>query len=225
LVLRIDETLKQSFPGLQVLELRIGNLAIEDKRTDLELFKKHTQQRIRESFRTLDEIRDEPRFRAYRDFFWRVGIDPTKTRPAAEALTRRIVGGKDLPTINTFVDSYNLASVSTSTAIAAFDLDSISGDELSMRKARPDESFKGIGMNSEIQLEGREVVIEDEKRHNLIAIYPYRDSDDSRVTLQTKRALLMMCGVPNLPLANLEEAGRFSRELLERFCGASFLNG
>jgi len=77
-------------------------------------------------------------------------------------------------------------------------------------------------MNSEILLDGREVVIEDERRHGLIAIYPYRDSDDSRVTLQTKRAFLMMCGVPNLPLANLEEAAKLSRELLERFCAASF---
>ncbi len=223
MVLRIEDNLTQSFPGLQVLEIRMDNLSIENTRNDLDLFKKQVQQRIRNAYHSLEEIRDEPRFRAYRDFFWRVGIDPTKTRPAAEALTRRIVGGRDLPTINTFVDSYNLASVSTSTAIAAFDLDSISGgEELYMRKARPIESFKGIGMNSEIQLEGKEIVIEDERGHNLIAIYPHRDSDDSRVTLQTKRALLMMCGVPGITLPNLEEAASLSRELLERFCGASF---
>jgi DNA/RNA-binding domain of Phe-tRNA-synthetase-like protein len=220
--LRIEDTLKQSFPGLQVLELRAEKLTIEDRRSDLELFKKQVEQRIRGSFQSLEEIRNEPKFRAYRDFFWRVGIDPTKTRPAAEALTRRIVGGKELPTISTFVDSYNLASVSIGIAIAAFDLDSISYDELFMRKARPAEYFKGIGMNSEIQLEGKEVVIEDEKSHRLIAVYPYRDSEDSRVRFQTKSALLMMCGVPNVSLESLEEASKLSKELLERFCGASF---
>ena len=87
----------------------------------LKSFKSQVQQKVRESFGSPEQIRDQIIFRAYRDFFWRVGIDPTKTRPASEALTRRIVAGKSLPTINTLVDSYNLASVETFVAIAAFD--------------------------------------------------------------------------------------------------------
>src|SRR5439155_24626453 len=41
----------------------------------------------------LETLKDEPWLRAYRDFFWRVGVDPTKVRPAAEALLRRVIQG------------------------------------------------------------------------------------------------------------------------------------
>jgi DNA/RNA-binding domain of Phe-tRNA-synthetase-like protein len=218
LTLEIEETLKQSFTGLQVIELQISNIKIKEKDQRLEEFKERIQQKVRNSFGSMDEIRNQPIFRAYRDFFWRVGIDPTKTRPAGEALTRRIVGGKDLPTINTLVDCYNLASVMTSVAIAAFDLNSISHDSLLMRKANAGEMFKGIGMDSEMRLKGIEVVIEDLKSHKLIAVYPYRDSDDSKVTLETKNALLMMCGVPGISLDRLEQAKSLSKEYVESFC-------
>jgi DNA/RNA-binding domain of Phe-tRNA-synthetase-like protein len=219
LTLAIDETLKKLFPGLQVIELQMNDLRIVDKNESLEAFKREVQQKVRRSFNSMEQIRDQPIFRSYRDFFWRVGIDPTKTRPAGEALTRRIVSGKDLPTINTLVDSYNLASVMTSIAIAAFDLDTVSEEgNLFMRKAREGEEFKGIGMDSEMRLKGIEVVIEDMKSHRLIAIYPYRDSDDSKVTLETRKVLLMMCGVPGIPLERLEEAAKLSKDYVKRFC-------
>ncbi len=175
------------------------------------------QQKVRESFSSAEQIRDQNVFRAYRDFFWRVGIDPTKTRPASEALTRRIIAGKSLPTINTLVDSYNLASVESFVAIAAFDVDLISED-LFMRKAREGERFRGIGMQAEIELKGVEVIIEDLQSPKLIAVYPYRDSDDSKVTLQTKKVLLMMCCVPGVPQENLRHASALSKEFVERFC-------
>ncbi|MDH2901555.1 MAG: phenylalanine--tRNA ligase beta subunit-related protein [archaeon] len=219
MTLEIDETLKKLFPGLQVIELQMNDLRIVDKNESLEAFKREVQQKVRKSFNSMEQIRDQPIFRSYRDFFWRVGIDPTKTRPAGEALTRRIVSGKDLPTINTLVDSYNLASVMTSIAIAAFDLDTVSEEgDLFMRKAREGEEFKGIGMGSEMRLKGIEVVIEDMKSHRLIAIYPYRDSDDSKVTLETRKVLLMMCGVPGIPLERLEEAAKLSKDNVKRFC-------
>jgi len=217
LPLVIDESLQVSFPGLEVLEIKIDSLRIKDRDERLEAFKSQVQQKVRESFGSPEQIRDQIIFRAYRDFFWRVGIDPTKTRPASEALTRRIVAGKSLPTINTLVDSYNLASVETFVAIAAFDLDLIS-ESLFMRKARERERFRGIGMEAEIELKGVEVIIEDLGSRKPIAVYPYRDSDDSKVTLQTKKVLLMMCGVPGVPVENLREASISSKEFVERFC-------
>jgi DNA/RNA-binding domain of Phe-tRNA-synthetase-like protein len=218
LPLTIDEPLKKLFPGLQVVELQISDLHIVEKSESLERFKIEVEQKVRQSFTSLEQIRDQPIFRSYRDFFWRVGIDPTKTRPAGEALTRRIVAGKDLPTINTLVDSYNLASVRTSVAIAAFDSNTIFEADLFMRVARKNELFRGIGMDSEIRLKGVEVVIEDLKSCKLVAVYPYRDSDDSKVTLSTTSVLLMMCGVPGIPLEGLEAAASLSKEYVERFC-------
>ena len=84
MTLAIDETLKKLFPGLQVIELQINDLKLVDKNETLEAFKIQVQQKVRASFNSMEQIRDQPIFRSYRDFFWRVGIDPTKTRPAGE---------------------------------------------------------------------------------------------------------------------------------------------
>jgi DNA/RNA-binding domain of Phe-tRNA-synthetase-like protein len=118
----------------------------------LEEFKEEIFAEVKQKF-TLESLKDEPVFRAYRDFFWKIGIDPTKNRPAAEALIRRILGGRSIPRINTAVDAYNLASMSTCIAIAAFDIDKLDG-EITMRFANNGESFLGIGMDKPVTLAG-----------------------------------------------------------------------
>jgi DNA/RNA-binding domain of Phe-tRNA-synthetase-like protein len=194
--MKIEKELSDSFPGLRVLELEMSRLSIKKSDALLEEFKKNKQDEIRKRIGSLESIKNIPILRAYRDFYWRVGIDPTKTRPAGEALTRRILSGKDLPIINTLVDAYNIASAESSVAIAAFDQRSIDKESLVMRRALKGELFLGIGMDSEIMLSGVEVVIEDTNSRKFIAVYPYRDSDDSKVTEQSHDVLLMMCGVP-----------------------------
>src|SRR3972149_3866631 len=64
------------------------------------------------------------------------GPPATTPRPPAEPLTRRILGGKPFPRINTLVDAYNLASVETRIALAAFDAAHLPRG-LVMRRARP----------------------------------------------------------------------------------------
>jgi len=216
--MRVVPELQSSFPGLRVVELKMEGLEVENSDPALESFKREVQERTRGRIASLDEVKDRPVFRAYRDFFWRVGIDPTKVRPAGEALTRRILGGRDLPTVNTVVDAYNVASVETSIAIAAFDLDAIDEESLLMRRAAKGEPFHGIGMTSPDSLTGVEVVIEDQKSHRLVAVYPYRDSDDSKVTERTRGVLFMMCGVPGIDELTLERARDLTREYVGRFC-------
>lgn len=219
--MEIAGELRSAFPGLRVVELRLAGLDVRSTDPELESFKLEVQERVRRRTASLEEVKDQPVFRAYRDFYWRVGIDPTKVRPAGEALTRKILGGRDLPRINTVVDAYNLASVETSIAIAAFDSKTVKEDALMMRRAKGGEPFHGIGMSSPDSLSGVEVVIEDLESHRLIAVYPYRDSDDSKITQGTTDVLFMMCGVPGIDDAALERAAALTREYVGRFCARS----
>ncbi|HXX72278.1 MAG TPA: phenylalanine--tRNA ligase beta subunit-related protein, partial [Candidatus Acidoferrales bacterium] len=140
----------------------------------------------------------------------------TKIRPAAEALVRRILAGKPLPTINNVVDSYNLASIKTEVALAAFNVDELKGS-LMMRTAKPGERFAGIGMKEPMELTGVEVVVSDEE--NLIAVYPYRDADKSKVSSATKNLMILVCGVPGIGDSVLTEAGNVAVEFVTEFCG------
>ena len=216
--MKITPELQSSFPGLGVLELKMDGLIVRDLDPALESFKREVQERTRRRTTSLNEVKTQPIFRAYRDFFWRVGIDPTKIRPAGEALTRRVLGGRNLPRLNTVVDTYNLASLETSIAIAAFDTATVKEDSLLMRRAAKNEPFHGIGMTSADSLTGIEVVIEDQESRELVAVYPHRDSANSRITGRTKNALFMMCGVPGIEATTLERARDLTRDYVGRFC-------
>jgi len=212
--LDVDPDLRAKFPGLDAHLVEIRGLTVRERDPRLDAFVDVLVREFREHLK-LESLKDEPSLRAYRDFYWRVGIDPTKIRPASEALLRRVVQGKDLPRINTLVDAYNLASMKTHVAIAAFDKARVAGD-LTMRLGRAGETFLGIGMAEPVVLRGHEVVLQDARM--LVAIYPYRDADATKVTLATRDTVFMTCGVPGIADATLHAADATTTEYVERFC-------
>jgi DNA/RNA-binding domain of Phe-tRNA-synthetase-like protein len=210
----IDSELSTRFPDLAVLLIQIDGVKIQKKDEELENFKREIMAQVRNEY-SLDALKDHQTFRAYRDFFWRIGIDPTKIRPAAEALIRRILAGKNIPRINTLVDVYNLASIKSRIALATFDAEKLEG-ELIMRFAIKGEEFYGIGMKEPLVLKGGEIVICDNEK--MIAVYPYRDADNTKVTEKTKNVTIVICGVPGLSKTSLENASKVTLEYIKRFC-------
>lgn len=212
--LKIDSKLNNRFPDLTALTLNISGVKVRKRNEDLEKFKLEVMSQVRKEY-DLDTVKDQATFRAYRDFFWRIGIDPTKIRPAAEALIRRILAGKNLPRINTLVDTYNLASIKSGIALATFDADKLEGNLL-MRFAKEGELFYGIGMEKALILRGEEIVISDNEK--LIAVYPYRDADNTKVTEKTEKVTIVVCGVPGISEEILENASYIVLEYINRFC-------
>jgi DNA/RNA-binding domain of Phe-tRNA-synthetase-like protein len=207
----------EKFPCICVAEGVVAGLVIKQENPDLEAFKVKIAGEIRSRY-TLENVKDDPMFRAYRDFFWSVGVDPTKTRPASEALVRRLLAGGKLPRINTAVDAYNLASALSSVPIAAFDADKLDGT-LTMRFARDGESFMGIGMREQVALKPNQVILIDKK--SIVAIYPYRDSDDTKVTEGTKRIHIVSCGVPGIDKNKVIRAYDVCASHLHEYAGGS----
>jgi DNA/RNA-binding domain of Phe-tRNA-synthetase-like protein len=212
--LNIDSKLKTRFPDLDAFTLDIQGVRIKKKDAELENFKQEVEEQVRNDY-TLESVKDHPTFRAYRTFFWGIGIDPTKIRPAAEALTRRILAGKPLPRINTLVDAYNLASIKTRIALATFDADKLEG-KLLMRFAEENEQIVGIGMDKPFVMKGGEIVLSDASK--LIAVYPYRDADNTKVIESTENVSIVVCGVPGISKEMLENASKVTLEYVTRFC-------
>ena len=215
--LRPGPDLAAEFPGLEALQFDATRLRIGPTEDAGAMFIEERLAAYRRTY-VLETLKDEPRLRAYRDFFWRVGVDPTKVRPAAEALLRRVTQGKPSPRINALVDAYNLASAETRIALAAFDKAKLNGD-LRMRRSQLGETFLGIGMQAPVALTGVEVVCEDADR--LVAIYPYRDSEASRVTPATRDVRFLVCGVPGISHEALREAAAVAANTVMRFCGGT----
>ncbi len=154
----------------------------------------------------LEELRAEPAVQAYRDFYWKLGIDPTKKRPAGEALARRVLQGKPMPKINPIVDIYNLISAETRIAIGGYNLATLTSycpdKVLRLCPATKGEHFLGIGMSDPVLLKGNQVVFMAGKLP--FAIFPYRDGYQTKINGDDKAVLFALEDVPGLPDGLLE---------------------
>lgn len=213
-MIEISREVAEKFPKLSIILRIVEQVRVEAENPELEKLRKEIEEEARSKFK-IEELKQVEIFRAYRDFLWRLGVDPTKVRPAGEALVRRVLSGKSIPKINTVVDSYNLASLKTGVSLAALDQAKIKGT-LNLRFAKFGEEFIDISMEQPMKLKGVELVLSDKEK--LLAIYPYRDSEASKVTLNTSNVALLVCGVPKISLEVLEQAERLAVVFLEKFC-------
>lgn len=94
---------------------------------------------------TVDSVKDIDAIRATRDAYRALGKDPSRYRPSAEALCRRVLRGMDLYRVSTVVDLVNLVSMETGYSIGGFDADKIVGDRLVLGVGRDGEPYEGIG--------------------------------------------------------------------------------
>ncbi|MBW9141288.1 MAG: hypothetical protein K1T65_06290 [Candidatus Aramenus sp.] len=164
-----------------------------------------------------DSLKNDPVVRAYRDFYWRIGVDPTKVRPSGEALRRRIARNGKLPRINDIVDAGNIASAKTLVPIGIYDLAKIMG-EPSLVISKGDEEFLGIGKKSPEKVEkGIPILVDGEGR--VMHIYPHRDSVLTSVDLNTKDVLVIGAGVPNVRNELVAEAVQITSNLLSKIGG------
>lgn len=197
-----DPALEEKFPELSICIGTIDNVKVERENEQSQALKKAVYEEVKAKY-DIATLKDNPTVRAYRDFYWKLDIDPTKTRPSGEALLRRVLHGDELPNISTVVDAYNLASMKTIIPISGFDRDHLK-PPFQVRFAKTSETFKGIGMSRPITLTGKMLVLSDEKQ--VLCIYPYRDSDYTTITMQTQNALVVGYGVLGLAEQQLRGA-------------------
>ncbi|RLG40877.1 MAG: hypothetical protein DRO01_03460 [Thermoproteota archaeon] len=164
---------------------------------------------------SLDSLRDDPVVRAFRDFFWRIGIDPTKTRPSAEALARRVLAGRGIPRINNVVDAGNGASLELLVPIGLYDLDRVE-PPIHLRLAEAGEEFTPIG-GSARTLSGGEPVLADSL--GILHLFPHRDCRRTMIRPDTRRVFVVACGVPGVEPDRVLAAARRAAALLSEYAG------
>ena len=154
-------------------------------------------------------ILEAPAISATRAGYRVLGKDPARYRGSAEALLRRIIGGKHFPGINCVVDIINLVSVESRLPIGLYDLAKVQGDIL-FRAGRSGETYKGIG-KFDLNLEDLPVFSDAAGPHGS----PTSDSERTMVASSTESvaAILISFGGPQ----PLEVWCRRVTGLLERY--------
>lgn len=162
-----------------------------------------------------EDIKLQPAIAATREAYKRCGKDPSRYRPSAEALRRRLMRGLELYQIDTLVDLINLVSLRTGYSIGGFDADKIQGTDLVLGIGRADEPFEGIGRGV-LNIEGLPVY------RDLIGGIgtPTSDNERTKMDLETRHILAIINGYSGSE--GLEEAAEMTQDLLKKY---AFSNG
>lgn len=148
-----------------------------------------------------------------RRLFRSIGIEPTRRRPASEALLNRALKDKPFPAINTLVDVGNWCSLDFLLPICVYDADKIAG-EVTVRKGREGESYLALN-NREIHLTGRYVLADERGPFGS----PITDSQRTAVRSDTRNAILVIFAPREFDSRQLREyANVFSQRVID-FCG------
>ena len=77
---------------------------------------------------SIEEVTSHPKIKETRDGYKKLGKDPSHTRPACEALLRRVIKGNQLYSLGDLIDLGNILSVETKRSVCVVDADKIQGD-------------------------------------------------------------------------------------------------
>ena len=172
----------------------------------------HFTEHLRETEST-ESIKQQSAIVATREAYRTCGKDPSRYRPSAEALRRRLLRGLELYRIDTLVDLINLVSLRTGYSIGGFDADKIVGSQLCLGIGKADEPFEGIGRGP-LNIEHMPVI-----RDAVGGIgTPTSDHERTKMDLSTTHILAIINGYSGDE--GLDEAAAMTAELLQRYASA-----
>ena len=138
---------------------------------------------------TTESLKEMTSIAATRRVYKACGKDPSRYRPASEALIRRALQGKELYQRDTLVDLVNLASIAYGYSIGGFDADRFVGDTLTLGIGREGEPYEGIGRGM-INIHGLPVYRDAEGGVGT----PTSDHERTKMTLDTRHLVVLING-------------------------------
>ena len=168
-------------------------------------------QRYRQEL-TTETLKEMTSIAATRRVYKACGKDPSRYRPASEALIRRVLQGKELYQRDTLVDLINLASIAYGYSIGGFDADKFVGETLTLGIGREGEPYEGIGRGM-INIHGLPVY----RDANGGVGTPTSDNERTKMTLDTRRLLVLINGYDG-NVERVSENAEYIQKLLRKYC-------
>ncbi len=182
--IEISKKISQVCPQIQ---LGIIQCEVKNSASNSELWKEIDQE-IASIFTklTLEEINKRPEIEATRKIYKKLGKDPNRYRPSAEALCRRILREIPIYKVNTLVDIINFVSIRSGFSIGGFDFSKIEGNIL-LDVGNEQDEFEAIGRGM-LNVKGLPIF-----RDELGGIgTPTSDNERTKITAETNQLLIVI---------------------------------
>ena len=161
---------------------------------------------------TTESLKEMSGIAATRRVYRACGKDPSRYRPASEALIRRMLQGKKLYQIDTLVDLVNLASIAYGYSIGGFDADKFEGDTLTLGVGKAGEPYEGIGRGM-INIEGLPVYRDQKGGVGT----PTSDNERTKIDLQTTHLVVLVNGYDGSE-PNVRANAEYILQLAKTYC-------
>lgn len=194
-----------------VVAKNINNAGSSD---EIQKMLEHEQERIRNDF-NLENLAQNLFIQNWRKAYKLFGSDE---RCSSERLIRRALKGEQLPSVNKLVDIYNQISLKYRTPVGGEDIDNLKGN-VYLRFATGKETFVAIGSRELQNIKEGEVIYADEKEV-ICRRWNLKESDNTKLTEQTKNAFLVIDALPPVLKVTVQEANEELASLVSRHCGA-----
>lgn len=161
---------------------------------------------------TTKSLKEMSGIAATRKVYRACGKDPSRYRPASEALIRRMLQGKQLYQRDTLVDLVNLASIAFGYSIGGFDADKFEGDTLTLGVGKAGEPYEGIGRGN-INIEGLPVY-----RDCLGGVgTPTSDNERTKMMSDTSHLVVLINGYDGNE-QQVRANAEYIQSLLKKYC-------
>ena len=161
---------------------------------------------------TTESLKELTSIAATRRVYKACGKDPSRYRPASEALIRRMLQGKELYQKDTLVDLVNLASIAYGYSIGGFDADCFVGDTLTLGIGREGEPYEGIGRGL-LNIQGLPVYRDAQGGVGT----PTSDNERTKMTLATRHLVVLINGYDG-NRQRVSENAEYIQTLLRKYC-------
>ena len=204
------------FPGLNLGMVVASGIDNQGQIEDLQRKIREKKEEIQQKFLS-ETLSLHPNIQAWRNAYAAFGAKPKKYSSSIESLCRMVLKGMELRSINKLVDIYNYVSLSHMIPLGGDDLDKVDGD-ITLRFACGDEPFTPLNsLEAEMVKEGEVIYLD--KKEVLCRRWNWRECDKTKMTPETKNAVLVLEGLPPVRQEDIELAVEDLSALVRKFCG------
>lgn len=213
----ISEEVKKKYPTVSVGIALIKNVRIGKVLEALEAEKALIKKQY--AGLTTEAINAFPEVVSYRKLYRDMKVDWHSRRPSPEALLRRVAQGKELYTINTCVDAYNMVVMRHRVSVGAFDADTIEFPT-TLRFPKEGEEILLLGDDTPTKYTETELAYFDGKGgFNLD--FNYRDAKRTMVTERTQNIWINVDGIFDITPDMVKKSLKESVQEIIKYCGGT----
>ncbi len=210
-MISIDKEIKKLLPDCRLGYSVIRNVSVRGTPSSLALEFQQIQTEISQLY-NINNLTTVPRILAVRTMFKKLTCDPSRYRPASEAMVRRVLQRKELYFVNSVVDVNNFCSLKYLLPFGIYDLDNIQGNIV--YGISSEGTYENIAGNV-VSTQGKPFLIDD----GGVFGNPTSDSRRTAVNLSTKNLVSVVYADEEVPSEDLLSILDFSAKMLIRYSG------